>query len=83
MGGRSATQHPARSSAPTALIAKLFVWLYTNFPDAICLVSGGRTGNALNDFNASKQNSLLSMRARGPFGLDDMGNAAAGAFLLL
>lgn len=33
----------------------LFAHLYTTYSDAQCPVSGGRTGNALNDFNANKK----------------------------
>ena len=32
----------------------LFVLLYTNISDTYCPVSGGRSGNAVNDFNAGK-----------------------------
>ncbi len=42
------------------------------------MVSGGRTGNALNDYNASKQLTLPDWRGRALAGLDDMGNSAAG-----
>lgn len=52
----------------------LFVYLYTT--DANLVVSGGRTGNALNDFNASKQLTLPDMRGRVNGYLADMGNSA-------
>jgi microcystin-dependent protein len=54
----------------------LFVYLYNADPNLS--VSGGRTGNALNDFNASKQLTLPDWRGRTLAGLDDMGNSAAG-----
>jgi hypothetical protein len=59
----------------------LFVYLWTNFPDSKCPVVGGRGGTALADFSASKQITLPDWRGRGPFGLDDMGGAAAGRIL--
>jgi len=54
----------------------LFVYLYTTDPNLA--VSGGRTGNALNDYNASKQLTLPDWRGRAIAALDDMGNSAAG-----
>jgi len=56
----------------------LFIYAWTTYPDSKCPVVGGRGASALADFNASKQITLLDMRGRGPIGLDDMGNAAAG-----
>jgi microcystin-dependent protein len=58
----------------------LFLFIWTNYPDAICPVVGGRGGTALADFNANKQITLLDMRGATPFGLDDMGNVAKGVF---
>jgi hypothetical protein len=58
----------------------LFIYAWQTYPDAICPVVGGRGASALADFNANKQITLLDMRGRTPFGLDDMGNAARGAF---
>jgi len=55
----------------------LFVHLYTQFPDTICPVSGGRSGNALNDFNAAKTLRLPSLRGVQLVGDDVMGNVAA------
>lgn len=54
----------------------LFVYLYNTDPNLV--VSGGRTGNALNDFNANKTIVLPDMRGRVSAGLDGMGNALAG-----
>jgi hypothetical protein len=54
----------------------LFVYLYNADPNLA--VSGGRTGNALNDYNANKQLTLPDWRGRGIAALDDMGNSAAG-----
>ncbi len=57
----------------------LFVYLYNTDPNLT--VSGGRSGNALNDFNAGKQLTLVDMRGRAPIGLGDMGNSATTALL--
>jgi hypothetical protein len=54
----------------------LFVYLYG--ADANLVVSGGRTGNALNDYNSSKTITLPDWRGRTIAALDDMGNSAAG-----
>jgi len=54
----------------------LFIYLYSVDPNLA--VSGGRTGNALNDFNANKQLTLPDWRGRALAALDDMGNTAAG-----
>lgn len=56
----------------------LFEYLYNRYSDDICPVTGGRGANAAADFAANKPIKLLDMRGRGPFGLDDMGNDAAG-----
>lgn len=58
----------------------LFIYLYN--ADANLVVSGGRTGNALNDYNANKNITLPDWRGRIPTGLDDMGNTAAGRLTL-
>jgi hypothetical protein len=59
----------------------LFVWVYTNCPNAHCPTSGSRTGNPLTDYNAHFQIAVPDMRGRGPFGLDDMGATASGRIL--
>lgn len=56
----------------------LFVYLWINFSNAHCPVSGGRGASGLADFRANKTIQLPDLRARVPTGLDDMGNAAAG-----
>lgn len=56
----------------------LFVYLWSNFTNTRCPVTGGRGATALADFQANKQIALPDWRARGPVGLDDMGNTAAG-----
>lgn len=54
------------------------LWIFLYGADPNLVVSGGRTGNALNDYNAGKQLTLPDYRGRAIAGLDDMGNAAAG-----
>jgi hypothetical protein len=54
----------------------LFIFLYGVDPNLV--VSGGRTGNALTDYNANKTITTPDMRGRVVAGLDDMGNTAAG-----
>jgi hypothetical protein len=56
----------------------LFEYLWATFADAICPVVTGRGGSAAGDWAAAKQLTLLDMRGKGAFGLDDMGNVAAG-----
>src|SRR5262245_54112769 len=59
----------------------LFIYLYNAMTDAQAPVSGGRGGGgAAADFAANKTITLPDMRASSPVGLDDMGNAARGAF---
>jgi hypothetical protein len=53
----------------------LFVYLYNIDPNLV--VSGGRTGNALNDYNANKTIATPDMRGRVSAGLDTMGAAGA------
>lgn len=59
----------------------LFVYLWTNFSNAHCPVSGGRGASALSDFTGSKTIGVPDLRARSPFGLDDMGAGTAGRLL--
>jgi len=58
----------------------LFEYLWANFSNTLAPVSGGRGGSAAADYAASKTVTLLDMRARAPFGVDDMGNSALGAY---
>jgi hypothetical protein len=54
----------------------LFEYLYGKYPDAICPVSGSRTGNATNDFNNGKTIGLLDFREMTIGGLSTMGALA-------
>lgn len=58
----------------------LFIYNWQNYSDAFCPVTGGRGATAAADWAANKVIALLNMRNKGPFGLDDMGNTAAGGF---
>jgi hypothetical protein len=71
--GNATSGSTERANADTQA---LFVYLYT--ADTNLVVSGGRTGNALNDYNANKQLTLPDWRGRALAALDDMGNSAAG-----
>ena len=51
-----------------------FIYLYGVDPNLV--VSGGRTGNALNDYNANKTLTLPDARGLGLGALADMGNTA-------
>lgn len=75
--GSSTSGATERANADTAA---LFSYLWNNFADAICPVGGGRSGSAATDFAANKFIGLPDKRGRGPFGLDDMGNSAAGRY---
>lgn len=58
-------------------VADLFEYLWTNFSNTICPVSGGRGASAAADFAANKTITVPDARGRTIFGLDDMGNSAA------
>jgi len=58
----------------------LYIWLWDRLNDTICPVSTGRGGSGAADFAAGKTLQLPNCRGKAPFGLDDMGNTAAGAF---
>jgi hypothetical protein len=65
------------SELGAASAQSLFIFLYTVDPNLV-VAPGGRSGNALNDFNANKTIALPDYRGRALAGLDDMGNSAAG-----
>lgn len=58
----------------------LFLDQWAAFSNTLCPVSGGRGVSAAADWAANKTLTLLDMRNKGPFGLDDMGNSAASGF---
>lgn len=53
----------------------LYEFLWPNYP-----VAGGKGSTAESDFNLNKELTLPDIRAGQPYGLDDMGNTAAGRF---
>lgn len=58
----------------------LFLYKWQNYSNTFCPVSGGRGVSGAADWAANKTITLLDMRNKGPFGLDDMGNSAASGF---
>jgi hypothetical protein len=56
----------------------LFEFLWNNFSNAKCPVSGGRGVSAVADFNANKTIVTYDMRGMTNFGLDTMGSSARG-----
>lgn len=76
--GSSTSGATQRANADTQ---NLFVYLWTNYTNAHCPVSGGRGATALADFSANKTIQVPDWRARTMVGLDDMGNTAAGILL--
>ena len=79
--GSAASGATQRANADTQ---NLFVYLWNNCASPTgnsanhCPVSGGLGANAVADFSANKQIQLPDWRGRGPMGVDDMGNSAAG-----
>jgi hypothetical protein len=71
--GSATSGATGRANADTQ---NLFVYLWSNCH--LCTVGGGKGASGLADFNANKQITVPDWRARGPAGLDDMGNTAAG-----
>lgn len=59
----------------------LFVYLWNNFTNAKCPVSGGRGSSGNADFAANKTIQLPDLRGVTPVGLDDMGSSARGLIL--
>jgi hypothetical protein len=57
---------------------ELFAYLWNNFDNSLCAVSGGRGANAAADFAANKTIATLDMRDKTNFGLSDMGNTSTG-----
>jgi hypothetical protein len=73
--GSAASSATERANSDTQT---LFEYLWNNFDDTTCAVSGGRGSSAAADFNASKNIATWTMQGRAAFGLDDMGATAAG-----
>lgn len=75
--GSASSSATERANADTEA---LFTELYNALTDTHAPVSGGRGANAAADFAANKRLTLPDLRARGPWGLDTMGNVAASRF---
>jgi hypothetical protein len=71
--GSATSGASGRANADTQ---SLFVYLWSNCH--LCTVAGGKGASGLADFNANKKITVPDWRGRGPAGLDDMGNSAAG-----
>jgi microcystin-dependent protein len=74
----SATSGAAERAS--ADVEALFTFLWTNFADAVCAVSGGRGATAAADWAANKTIAMPDKRGYVPGGLDDMGNSAASRY---
>jgi microcystin-dependent protein len=73
--GNASSSATERANADTE---NLFTFLWTNYSDSVCAVSSGRGASAAADYAANKTIALPDLRGRALFGLDDMGNSAAG-----
>jgi hypothetical protein len=73
--GSSSSGATERANADTET---LFLFLWNNFSNSLCPVSTGRGGSAAADWAANKTIATLDMRGRLPYGMDTMGNSAAG-----
>jgi hypothetical protein len=71
----SATSGASERANPDCEDAFLYLW--NNFADGQCAVSGGRGANAAADWAANKTIALPSCRGANLIGFDDMGNSAA------
>ncbi len=75
--GAASSGATERANADTSA---LYTFLYNNFPNTICPVSGGRGANAAADFAANKTIQLPNKQNAVAGGLDDMGATAAGGY---
>lgn len=71
--GNAASGASERANADTQAL-----WIYLYGVDSSLTVSGGRTGNALNDYNAAKTIAIPDWRNYALAALGDMGNVDAG-----
>lgn len=78
--GSAASSATERANADTE---DLYAFLWDNFSDSLCPVSGGRGASAAADFAANKPIATLDMRGRAAWGLDTMGNSAASTLPLV
>lgn len=73
--GNASSSATERANADTS---DLFTFLWNNYSNSVCAVSSGRGVSAAADYAANKTIALPDLRGRARFGLDDMGNSAAG-----
>lgn len=73
--GNASSGATERANADTSA---LYTLLWTAYDNTVCPVSGGRGASAAADYAANKTLGLPDLRGRALFGLDDMGNSAAG-----
>jgi len=76
--GSASSGATGRANADTQ---NLFVYLWTNCPNAHCPVIGGRGSTALADYSANKQLTLPDWRDRAPVGRDCMEATCAAGLL--
>lgn len=70
--GSASSGATERANADTQ---SLYEYLWANFSDTLCPVTGGRGASSTADFDANKPIALLDMRGRSPFGVADMGSS--------
>jgi len=73
--GNGSSGASERANADTST---LYALLWDSYSDTVCPVSSGRGASAAADYAANKTLGLPDLRGRALFGLDDMGNSAAG-----
>ena len=54
----------------------LYIYLWNNFSNTLCPVTGGRGASGLSDFNANKAIQVLDLRGYSLMGMDTMGGGA-------
>lgn len=57
----------------------LYEFLWNNYSDTLCPVTGGRGASGAADFAANKPMATLDLRGKAAFGLADMGNSDNGS----
>lgn len=72
--GNAASSATGRANADCA---QLFAFLWNNFSNTLCPVSGGRTASAAADFAANKTITLPDTQCKALIGVDGMGGASA------
>lgn len=81
IGGSIGNAASSATILASATAQSLFVLIYDACSDAIAPVSGGRTGVALNDFNAGKRLTIPQLVGRAPIGAGAAGTGTSGRTL--